>query len=223
MDFGILNAYIDPAIDRYKGKNDDEQEEFKSTLTKFIRTYSFISNIIKLSDAQIHKFFAYAKCLLRKLPYKDGEKVNLDDEVVLQYYRVQKIFEGTIALESGIGESLLNKREAGQKKKDEEKTLLSELIEKLNERFGTEFGDMDKILEQFIADMEKDENLRMQAINNSKEHFKFPFNNIFDSVAVDRMTQNKEFCSRILDEEKFGSTIKDLLVDFVYNRLRREI
>jgi type I restriction enzyme R subunit len=223
LDFGILNAYIDPAIDRYKGKSDDEQEEFKSTLAKFIRTYSFISNIIKLNDVQIHKFFAYAKCLLRKLPHKNGEKVNIDDEVVLQYYRVQKIFEGTIALESGIGEPLQNKREAGQKKKDEEKTLLSELIEKLNERFGTEFGDMDKVLEQFVADIEKDENLRMQAINNSKELFKFPFNDAFDGVVVDRMMQNKEFCRRILDDEKFGNTVKDLLVDYVYNRLRRVI
>jgi type I restriction enzyme R subunit len=45
----------------------------------------------------LHKFFAYAKCLLRKLPYEDGERVDLEDEVVLQYYRVQKIFEGSIA------------------------------------------------------------------------------------------------------------------------------
>ena len=220
LDFGILNAYIDPAIDRYKSKADEEQEEFKSTLAKFIRTYSFVSNIVKLNDAQMHKFFAYAKCLLRKLPRKNDERIDIEDEVVLQYYRVQKIFEGSIALESKTEDPLLNKREAGQKKKNEEKSLLSELIEELNERFGTEFGDMDKVLEQFVADMEKDENLRMQAKNNPKEHFRFPFNDAFDGVVVDRMMQNKEFCKRILDDEKFGNTVKDLLVEFVYKRLR---
>jgi len=221
LDFGILNAYIDPAIDRYKGKTEEEQEEFKSTLTKFIRTYSFVSNIFKLDDIQMHKFFAYAKCLLRKLPHKEGEKVTFEDEVVLQYYRAQKIFEGEITLEPKIGEPLPNKREIGQNKKDEEKSLLSELIERLNERFGTEFGDMDKVLEQFVADMEKNENLIMQAKNNSKEHFKFPFNDAFEVIVVERMMQNKDFCQRILDDEKFGSTVKNLLVEVVYKRLRR--
>jgi len=220
MDFGILNAYIDPAVDRFNEKTEDEQEEFKSTLIKFVRTYSFVSNIVRLDDAQMHKFFAYAKCLLRKLPHEDGEKVDLNEEVVLQYYRVQKIFEGSIALEQG--EDLPNSKFAGTKKSDEEKAPLSELIEKLNERFGTEFGDMDKVLEQFVADMEKDENLRTQARNNSKEHFKFPFNDVFMGVVVDRMMQNKEFCERVLDDEKFGNTVKELLVEHVYERLRSD-
>ncbi|MCL2637759.1 MAG: type I restriction endonuclease [Oscillospiraceae bacterium] len=221
LDFAMLNAYIDPAVDRFKAKTEDEQEEFKSTLTKFIRTYSFISNIIKLDDAEMHKFYAFAKLLLRKLPHKQGERVDLDDEVVLQYYRVQKIFEGSIALESGEN-PLKSSMHAGGKKKDEEKSLLSELVDKLNERFGTEFGDMDKVLEQFIADMEQDENLRTQAQNNSKEHFRFPFNDAFMGIVVDRMLQNKEFCERILDDEKFGDTVRNLMIDYVYKRLRAD-
>jgi len=218
IDFGELNAYIDPAVDRFNGNEEEEQDEFRSTLTKFIRTYSFVSNIVRLDDAEMHKFFAYAKCLLRKLPHEDGERVDLEDEVVLQYYRLQKIFEGSIALEQG--QTLPNTKFAGAKKTDEEKSPLSELIERLNERFGTEFGDMDKVLEQFVADMEKDENLRTQAKNNSQEHFTFPFNDAFMGVVVDRMMQNKEFCERVLDDEKFGNTVKDLLVGHVYDRLR---
>jgi type I restriction enzyme R subunit len=219
LDFGVLNAYIDPAVDRFKAKSEDEQNEFKSALTRFIRTYSFVSNIVKLDDAEMHKFFAFAKLLLRKLPHEPTEQVDLDDEVMLQYYRVQKIFEGSIILESGEN-PLKNTKDAGRMKKEDEKSLLSELIDKLNERFGTEFGDMDKVLEQFIADMEKDENLRTQAQNNSKEHFRFPFNDAFMGVVVDRMMQNKEFCERVLDDEKFGNTVKDLMIDYVYERLR---
>lgn len=220
IDFGLLNSYLDPAVDRFKGKSKDEKDEFKSTLTKFNRTYSFVSNIVKFDDKDMHKFFAYAKCLLRKLPHEEGGTVYLDDEVNLQYYRVQKIFEGSISLEQGG--PLPNDKHAGKKKKDEEKSPLSELIEKLNERFGTEFGDMDKVLEQFVADMEKDKNLRTQAQNNSKEHFKFPFNDAFMGIVVDRMLQNKEFCEKILDDEKFGNTIKELMVGYVYDRLRAQ-
>ncbi|MDF2877166.1 MAG: type restriction-modification system restriction subunit [Anaerocolumna sp.] len=218
LDFGVLNSYLDPAVDRYKDKNKEEQEEFKSTLTKFVRTYSFVSNIVRLDDKGMHKFFAYSKFLLRKLPREKFGTVDLNDEVNLQYYRLQKIFEGSISLEKG--EPLPNTLHAGKAGKDVEKSPLSELIEKLNERFGTEFGDMDKVLEQFVADMEKNEQLRTQAQNNSKEHFKFPFNDAFMDIVVDRMMQNKEFCEKILDDEKFGNTVKDLMVDYVYTKLR---
>lgn len=39
----------------------------------------------------------------------------------------------------------------------------------------------------------KYENLRKQEMNNSKEHFRFPFNDVFMSIVFDHMMQNKEF------------------------------
>lgn len=54
------------------------------------------------------------------------------------------------------------------------------------------------------------------------EHFKFPFNDGFMGVVVDRMVQNKTFCERILDDDKFGGALKDLLVGYVYDRLRTQ-
>jgi len=34
---GILNAYLDPAVIRYKDREEEEQADFKSTLTTFVR------------------------------------------------------------------------------------------------------------------------------------------------------------------------------------------
>lgn len=221
IDFGVLNSHLDPAVDRYKALEKNEQDEFKSTLTKFVRTYSFVSGIVRLDDAEMHKFFAYAKCLLRKLPKDDGNHLlYIDNEIALQYYRAQKIFEGSIALYKS--EPLPNTIHAGMSKGEEEKAPLSELIEKINEKFGTEFTGIDKVLEQFVSDMDNNEELRTQARNNSKEHFKFPFNDAFMDVVIDRMVQNQSFCERVLDDEKFGNTIKDLLVGVVYERLRQD-
>jgi len=221
IDFGVLNSHLDPGVDRYKALGENEQDEFKSTLTKFVRTYSFVSGIVRLDDAEMHKFFAYAKCLLRKLPMDDGDHLlYIDNEIVLQYYRAQKIFEGSIVLYKS--EPLPNTHNAGIPKGEEEKTALSKLIEKINEKFGTEFTGIDKVLEQFVSDMDNNEELRTQARNNSKEHFKFPFNDAFMDVVIDRMVQNQSFCERVLDDEKFGNTIKDLLVGVVYERLRED-
>ncbi len=221
MDFGVLNSYLDPSVDRYKALDDMAQDEFKSTLIKFVRTYSFVSGIVNLDDADMHKFHAFAQCLLRKLPKDgDGGSVLLDDEIALQYYRVQKIFEGSISLDAS--EPLPNKHHAGKPKGEEEKSALSELIEKLNERFGTEFSNIDKVLEQFVSDMDNNAELRTQALNNSEEHFRFPFNDAFMDVVIDRMVQNQSFCEKVLDDEKFSNTIKDLLVGVVYERLRQD-
>jgi len=221
MDFGTLNSYLDPAVDRYKSLNEIEQDEFKSTLIKFVRTYSFVSGIVRLDDADMHKFHAFAQCLLRKLPKGGtGYPISLDDEITLQYYRVQKIFEGSIVMENS--EPLYNTHHAGMPKGEDEKSPLSELIEKLNERFGTEFSNIDKVLEQFVSDMDNNEELRMQARNNTKEHFRFPFNDAFMDVVIERMVQNQSFCEKVLDDEKFSNTIKDLLVDVVYERLREQ-
>ena len=220
MDFGVLNSYLDPAVDRYKSLEERERDEFKSTLIKFARTYSFVSGIVRLDDADMHKFHAFAQCLIRKLPKDDtNTALSLDDEITLQYYRVQKIFEGSITMDNS--EPLYNKHHAGMPKSEEEKSPLSELIEKLNERFGTEFSNIDKVLEQFVADMDNNEELRTQARNNSKEHFKFPFNDAFMDVVIDRMVQNQQFCEKVLDDEKFSDTIKELLVNVVYERLRK--
>ena len=64
------------------------------------------------------------------------------------------------------------------------------------------------------------EELRIQARNNSQEHFRFPFNDAFMDVVIGRMAQNQQFCERVLDDAKFGDTVRDLLVGVVYERLR---
>lgn len=127
LDFASLNSYLNPAVDRYNAKAEEDQENFKSTLTEFVRSYAFVSNIVRLEDAQMHKFHAYAKLLLRKLPKETSGTVHLKDEVSLQYYRVQKMFEGSIALSKG--DVLSNDKHAGKGKKADEESTLSELVE----------------------------------------------------------------------------------------------
>jgi type I restriction enzyme R subunit len=72
-DHGLLNAVIQPAADRYKGlENEEEQESFKHTLTIYTRVYSFLSQVMPFCDIELEKFYAYARYLLTRLPR--GEK-----------------------------------------------------------------------------------------------------------------------------------------------------
>ena len=46
-------------------------------------------------------------------------------------------------------------------------------------------------------------------------------NDAFMDVVIGRMAQNQQFCERVLDDAKFGDTVRDLLIGVVYDRLRR--
>ena len=93
-DLALLNSYLDPAVDRFKALEEEEQENFKKTLISYKNLYSFLSQIIPFHDSDLEKLYAYGRFLLTKLPRKDfGPKYEFDDEVALKYYRLQKISE----------------------------------------------------------------------------------------------------------------------------------
>jgi type I restriction enzyme, R subunit len=183
-DHAMLNSFIDPAVDRYKAiKDEGEQEDFKHTLTVFIRLYSFLSQIMPFADMELEKFYACARLLLNKLPKRDvSDRFKLHDEVALEYYRLQKIREGTIVLEKDSGSALHPIMEAGTKKEKEELARLSEIIEILNDKFGTDFTDADKyFFTQIEEELVADEKLSEQAKNNSIGNFKFGFEDMFQN------------------------------------------
>lgn len=209
LDFAKLNKYIDPTIDRFKEKEPKIQEDFKSTLQKFNRMYAFVSNIVRLDDKEMHKFFAFGKLLARKLPRdKVSPQLYLDEEVSLQQYRNQKIFEGSISLEGD--EVLNNSVHAGQRKEMDEILPLSELVKKLNDLFATDFSEEDvMVVEQLFHDLTKDEDLKAKARSNSFDHFQHPCEEMLLNCVVDRMEKNQKFTSQMLDNDVFAKAIKD--------------
>ena len=100
-----LYRFIDPAVDRYNAIEDDaEKEEFKKSLRTWTNLYSFLAQIIPFREPDFEKFYAYAKLLQTKLPKRDlSESMKLTDEVALEYYRLQKIKDGSIDLTAGEG------------------------------------------------------------------------------------------------------------------------
>jgi type I restriction enzyme, R subunit len=83
--------------------------------------------------------------LLTKLPERDGTgPMHLEDEVELHYYRLQKIGEGRIDLTPGAAQPLKGPGDVGTGQEDQD-IRLSELIDILNERFGTDFTQADQL------------------------------------------------------------------------------
>ena len=216
-----LYSIIQPSVDRYVGLEEEKQDEFKKGLRTWCNIYSYLSQILPFSDAEFEKFYAFARLLLTKLPKRDfSERLQLDDEVALEYYRLQKIEEGQIELEDDEQFTIQGITEAGLKKDKEEQAQLSEIITILNDKFDTDFTDADKLFfEQIEAELMKDETLQAQAKNNSIDNFQYGFEEIFLSKLIDRMEDNQDIFNKILDDDSFGSIVKKWMMKKVYKNV----
>lgn len=220
-----LYAFTDPAVDRYRAiTSEAKQDEFKKSLRSWTNLYAFLSQIMPFIDAEFEKFYAYAKLLQTRLPKRDlSEALYLDDEVALEYYRLQKIKEGSIELQKGEEGEVSGTSEAGLKRSKDEEALLSEIIKVLNDRFGTEFDEADKLFfDQIEAELLEDETLQTQARVNRIDTFKFAFNDKFIDKLIDRMDQNQEIFEKILEDKVFGDLVKELMMKKIYKKLNEQ-
>lgn len=217
-----LYAFTDSAVDRFKAIAEEEkQDEFKKGLRSWTNLYAFLSQIMPFIDSEFEKFYAYAKLLQTRLPKRElSESLHLDDEVALEYYRLQKIKEGSIELQKGEEGELSGTSEAGLKRAKDEEALLSEIINVLNDRFGTEFEEADKLFfDQIEAELIEDETLKIQAKVNKIDTFKFAFNDKFIDKLIGRMDQNQEIFEKILEDKMFGDLVKELMMRKIYKKL----
>lgn len=218
-----LYAFTDNAVDRFKGLNEEHQDEFKKGLRTWTNLYAFLSQIMPFTDVDSEKFYAYAKLLQTRLPKRDlSEVIYLDDEIALEYYRLQKINEGAIVLKKDEDGGLSGTTEAGLKKQKEEEALLSEIIHVLNDRFGTEFTEADRLFfEQIEAELLEDDTLKMQAKANKLDTFKYAFDDKFIEKLIGRMDQNHEIFEKILEDKSFGNLVKEFIMKRIYSQMNK--
>jgi type I restriction enzyme R subunit len=218
----LLYSFIDPAVENYKVINEEvRKEEFKKSLRTWVNLYAFLAQIMPFREPDFEKFYAYSKLLLTKLPKRDlAEAMKLTDEVALEYYRLQKIKDGSIDLINGEQGELDSPTEAGIKRQKDEKGALSEIIDILNDRFGTEFEEADRLFfDQIETELMADPTLQKQAKVNQLDTFKYAFDEMFIDKLIDRMDQNKEIFEKILENQSFGSLVKELMMKRVHAKL----
>jgi type I restriction enzyme, R subunit len=217
-----LNAYIDPAVERFKGLAEEEQEDLKNAVKAFLRLYAFLSQVMPFHDLNLEKLFTYLQYFHKKLPKGSlAERFQLQDEVALEYYRLQKMEEGNIGLQANEEGIVYGASESGMRKPKEEFAPISQIIEVLNDKLGTDFTPADQLFfDQIEEEMVTDEELVQQARNNTQENFRYGFNEKFMDVVIERMGQNQELFAKLMDDEKLSRIVKDMLMDKVYRRAR---
>ncbi len=223
-DHARMNACIDPAVGRYNELEEDVQDEFRKTLVAFRNLYSFMAQVIPFQDSDLEKLYSYIRFLLTKLPRGGrGSIYNFDDDVVLKYYRLQKIGEGSIIMEPGARYEVSGPISVGTGIARGDEIELSRLIDILNKRFGTDFKPGDQLFFEAIReDAMADSSLRQAALANTMENFGYVFRKALECLFIDRMEQNEEITAKFMNEDQFREAVSHHLLREVYEQIRKE-
>jgi type I restriction enzyme R subunit len=225
-DHQTMNAALDPAVDRFAAlqvEAEEAAELWRGKLNAFRNLYAFLSQVIPYQDSDLERLYTFLRFLSPKLPKRStGERYSFDDEIRLEYYRLQKISEGSISLREGKAEALDGPREVGSGARHDEDVPLSRLIDVINERFGTDFTDADQLFfDQIIEAAIADGSLQEAAAVNPEGKFALLFSGLLETLFIERMEQNEDIFARFMNERDFQGLVSDWISRQVYERLRK--
>ena len=225
QDHQAMNAALDPAVSRFsvlQKEKEDEAELWRSKAQAFRNLYGFLSQIIPYQDSDLERLYVFLRHLAAKLPRRgSGPAYQFDDEVRLEYYRLQKISEGSISLQEGQARPLDGPKEVGSGLVLEAAVLLSQLIDLINERFGTDFNQADQLFfDQIVEAAVTDAGLRQAAAVNPEEKFELVFRSLLEQLFLERMDQNEEIFVRYMNDASFREIVSAWMASEAYRRLR---
>ncbi|HHA1657215.1 TPA: type I restriction endonuclease subunit R [Enterobacter hormaechei subsp. xiangfangensis] len=123
----------------------DVLDTFKKDMNSFIRFYEFASQIVDLADEELERLNVFARHLLPLLREERlGDDLDIS-QVQLTHYKLWEKRTQDLKLQEG-GEGLKGITSVGGSIAERPKDLLSHILEQLNELFGEETTDADKLV-----------------------------------------------------------------------------
>lgn len=218
---GKMTSALKPVADRYNLKTPDERYQFRRKLRSLIKWYGYISQVCRMFDEELHKEYLFCYYLLGLLPKDTTDPIDLEGKLQLEYYKLQKTFEGSIELQKdikGMYETVSEKTGAGK----DEKTPLDEIIEKINEKFKGNFTDADKVVLTTLRDkLILDPKLKGQAQANDPQIFaESLFPPAFQKAAMEGYKEAQQSYTSLFSDTSKYNAIMSALAEILYREFR---
>jgi len=215
-DISTMNNCVDNSVSRMTDFTREETLEFRNLISKFINLYTLIIQVAPLVDPDLHRLSIYLRFLIKKIEIAGTGGVDLTDKVMLQYYKLAKQPQADIYLDQDENTGLDFKL-SGSAAAEETTDLLSNIIDKLNERYGTNFSESEKLaVGQIRSNLRANKDLELKARVNSYDDFKHAFIPTFLDGVIQEYDKNHNFYGRILQDEDFRNKLMDLIMLDVY-------
>jgi len=215
-----LQPILNEVVKRYNADLDETQQlEFKANVKSFIRLYRFLSQIITFADVQLEKYYVFLSALYKKLPSSPNAlPTEVLEEIDLDSYKVQHQFTTNIELTPG-DTGMQGMTPGGDGKKDDEETeWLTKIIKILNDTFGLDLKEEDKVEVARIKDNIYSNAELMSYFNkmNSKENIKDKFNEEVDGEFLNMINTKIDLFNKLTDS-KVNSMFKQLWFNEIYD------
>ena len=216
-DHARLEAALQPARDRFTELDDEDQTEFRDRLQAFVSLYGFLSQIIPYGDDDQERLSSFGRALLPHLQPEGDDAINLGNDVELAYYRLQRVSSGAISLGEEDQEFVVSPTEVGTGNPEEDLAPLSEIIKRLNERFGTEFTEEDRFFfEQVKARAVRNEHIRQTARANTLDKFSLGIRPEIGKLMMERMGENDALVTKYLSDKEFQHIAFEVLAREIF-------
>lgn len=220
-----LHNFLSEPVNRFRGRDKEDQVEFKKKIRRYQSIYSFMTQLLPFSDLSLEKLYIYLKFLSKVLPtINEPLPFNVLEDVDMDSYKIDTHDEGASII-LGEGEGTLKPMSPSDPGyRPEEQTRLSQILEALNEAFSTDFTDADRLLvSQITGNMLSDENLMNKVRNNPKENVAAIFDKFFDKELVNIFNSNESFYNKINTNEQLRDRLKRDLLDLVYEEQGEQV
>ena len=222
-----LHFFLKPAKDRFFDLEDDEQEQFRKDLGTFLRMYDFLSQIIPYDDADLEKRYVFGKSLMTRISERSSGSsiLELDSDVQLTHYRIQKLGEQTLDLGTGELVKLKPASDAGSGKyKTDEEKKLAEIVDKMNDLFSGELTEADLVgyVTTIKGKLLESETLAEQAVSNTERQFAMgDFKDIMMDIIIDGQENHNKIAGQLLSDERIFAAMQGMMAKMVFDGFKK--
>ncbi len=217
-----LAGFLSPLVERFVTHiEEDDKLVFRRRMREFVRGYAFLARVITFQDQKLEEFYHFCRHIVKLLPVEGTDlPMDIQDLVNLGSLRISRRFEGDIGLVRGDSE--LKPRGVGEAAvaADEEYDVLSAIIAALNDRFGADLTEADKVfLEAVVEDLSKDEGLQQALEVNPADTVKNVFNEKVAELMFDRLSSNEKFVTKFANDGDFQRELISMLFSEVQHNV----
>ena len=157
----VLSPFFQKIVnEKYLPLSPEDKDKFRKMVNKYVRQYSFISQIITFIDTDLEKFYLFTKLLFKYLPYeKETLPLEVTQMVDMDKYKIQEEENGSIILNPEDA-TLENPQSDGHGgKREDPKEVLEVIVKEINDKYAVELGDDDKVVKEMYEALKADETL----------------------------------------------------------------
>lgn len=213
-----LNRALDGVIERIEEHLPEEKNEFISKINDYLRGYAFLSQVITFEDTELEKLYIFLRHLKKKIkPTKEEVPFEILEAVDFTSYKLVPKSYGNISLhdEPSHLDPLGNYKSKEQTK---EYDILSRILKDVNEKYGTDFTDDDRVILKNLSErLENDESLEGSIQNNSRETARVKFDEAFERELIRLYTDHFNFFKKVNNNPES----KEQLMEKIFTNLYR--